>query len=833
MQVLNNTFIMAVKKQGKANIDGLVKSPIYFVVGLIQRFAVLRVLPNRRIRHYASYIELFPEPILMAEMTFYLPSYKKNQFTKSMKKRFHLLLTLPVLLVLGCGFLLLLLPSLLNVYLFPRLIADLPFAEKELSLFRITPWKASGTLNLADPDQPVLSAPRFELYYTPASLIRGKISGMVLDSASVHIEMQDGHPVIRGLTGNDSPAVEQSNQNDHALTVVLPLALEKITLKNCSFTLHQAHEKNSTIIVDGRFTIDFLEQPDNKKLLTTVSGQIETRGEAELTGTVALKSVDNGYEAIASLSSLQFRQNNLLFATTATKQPITLQVTGNLEKARYALTNIALVEPEKATLTMQGEIEAQRGLFHGIGHIFLERLKSTVAINFTGETQQSKSNIDYTLTSEAITVTDTSVSPFTLEGTIALDGATLAAQLRGKIPEINLKKNSTKLINLSFQMPLQYPPPQKGAPGGIKIEQIRYQNSNSATLQAKISQSANGISASSLLTTPFVPGLQLLCDGSAQTTGNITAQCRIPATKFDSATLPGFISLPDKLSFTGKLAAKGEFQLTDKLPAGKITLEYRDGILIHGKNKLSDINATFAFPRLPLLQSDPGQLCTIGAVEFGKIKLSDGRIHFRIEDEQSIFLEKFRVSWCGGKVETGSFTLARDMKELETTLYCDRLGFTELLAQLGINQAEGQGSLNGRLPMIISPKGVLFDDGFLFSTPGNSGIVRFNDTRQLRQGIPDMNTGSYLDYSMKALENFSYNWAKLSLNSRNNDLLITMQLDGKPAEPLPFSYKNGQIVPSDKGPGLQHPIRLDVNFRLPVKDLLQYGTNIQSMMEKM
>ena len=95
------------------------------------------------------------------------------------------------------------------------------------------------------------------------------------------------------------------------------------------------------------------------------------------------------------------------------------------------------------------------------------------------------------------------------------------------------------------------------------------------------------------------------------------------------------------------------------------------------------------------------------------------------------------------------------------------------------------------------------------------------------------NRSAYLDYSMKALENFSYNWTKLSFNSQKDDLLITMQLDGKPADPLPFGYKNGQIVPSEQGPGLQHPIRLDVNFRLPMQDLFQYGKNIQSIMENM
>ncbi len=53
------------------NQDGLVKSPIYFVVGLKRQLAVPYVLPNCRFRHYASYIELFPESIPTHKVTFY------------------------------------------------------------------------------------------------------------------------------------------------------------------------------------------------------------------------------------------------------------------------------------------------------------------------------------------------------------------------------------------------------------------------------------------------------------------------------------------------------------------------------------------------------------------------------------------------------------------------------------------------------------------------------------------------------------------------------------------------------------------------------------------
>ncbi len=59
---------------------------------------------------------------------------------------------------------------------------------------------------------------------------------------------------------------------------------------------------------------------------------------------------------------------------------------------------------------------------------------------------------------------------------------------------------------------------------------------------------------------------------------------------------------------------------------------------------------------------------------------------------------------------------------------------------------------------------------------------------------------------------------------------MSMELDGKPSSPLPFTFKNGMIVETDQGKGLQYPLRLDVNFRLPLNELLQVGRNIKSIM---
>jgi hypothetical protein len=769
-------------------------------------------------------------------------------------------------------------PYLSDIYLFPRLLHELPFTEKELSISRLSPWKIRGSLSLADKDRTTLSMPRFELEYTPGSLFKRKIAGLLLDSASLQMEMQNGFPVIRGMPRKESSFVQEDNTSP----LLLPLEVETITLKNCSIILHRGFEKPIRIILDGSFVLDFSEQPDDKRLLSALSGQVLVKGDLTLKGDLELKSVETGYDAhlkfkasdISQLTSLlpslndtqlsgeltldgqahfdellshlisfktnaefadfRFSNNDFISENNSLEKPLKLQLMGTSEKIDYDLANFTLTSPEHISLDLKGGLEVSEKTFNGTAHLFFQRTHSGATIVFKSSNFPSETEINYELAGDAFSVDDNfSVSSFKADGEVTFVGSTIAANLRSIIPEITLKKSNISLINSSLQLPFHYPYIATDTAGEIKIEEIQYQKKKSGTLSASLLQSPAGIGFSTIFTTPFAPGLNLTCDGTTQLTADVSVRCLFPETEFNSTTFPDFIPLPEGLSVNGKLAADGEFHIKDQVPAGKLRVDYKNGTLTHGENKLSGINIGIVFPRLPLLQSLQGQLCTIQSLDFGKIKLSDARIHFRIEDEQSIFLEKIQASWCGGKVETGSFALSSDMKALETTLYCDRLGFTELLAQFGIDGAEGQGSLNGRLPMIINKQGVVFEDGFLFSTPGNSGIVRFNNTQQLHQGMPDVNGSAYLDYSMKALENFSYNWAKLSFNSQQDDLLIAMQLDGEPADPLPFGYKNGQIVPSSRGPGLQHPIRLDVNFRLPMHDLFQYGKSIQSFMENM
>ena len=94
-----------------------------------------------------------------------------------------------------------------------------------------------------------------------------------------------------------------------------------------------------------------------------------------------------------------------------------------------------------------------------------------------------------------------------------------------------------------------------------------------------------------------------------------------------------------------------------------------------------------------------------------------------------------------------------------------------------------------------------------------------------------------LDFAGAALRDFNYNWVKLSLVSEGEDVMLRMNLDGRPAKPLPFHYdqKSGTFerlkISSEKG--IDQPIVLDVNFRIPFNELLGYGKSIKQVIDLM
>jgi hypothetical protein len=288
----------------------------------------------------------------------------------------------------------------------------------------------------------------------------------------------------------------------------------------------------------------------------------------------------------------------------------------------------------------------------------------------------------------------------------------------------------------------------------------------------------------------------------------------------------------------GKFALNGDFTFEKNRLLGKVALGLHDGRLEFTEKKyvIENLDFSLLMPSLPDLRSAPAQMIHFAKASIGDFVLQDGRVIWQLESPESIFIEEGVVRWAGGRVFTNSVRLSPDRKEFVVPIFCDRLLLTEILTQAGIKNAEGEGTVSGRIPLQIGRKSIRVEDGFLYSSPGQGGNIKVSAFDMLTAGIPK-NTPQFaqVDFAAEALKNFQYNWVRLLLNSEGEDLVMKMHIDGKPMQSLPFRYdsRTGFLQRVENGgQGINQPIRLDVNFRLPLDRLLGYSGKIQDIWNK-
>lgn len=786
-------------------------------------------------------------------------------------------LALLLLLFLGGSLFYILVPFLADTYLLPRVVRSLPFDEKKVSLSRITPWRMQGTLAFAHQGQENFSIASVEANYSPTSLINGRIFSVTIDSALLHIDKAGNNLSLPGLPQFPS----DTGAPKYAEVPVLPLAVEKIELKNSMIVVHE-DDQTIQLVVNGVVLPRYEQSSTFVHQLKALTMNFSTAGAIDLEGSIIAQQEENGhrvslelkmmdigrqfahldiqqkeratgqlfvrgnmwteglqsiagYDIIAELRDFSFKKGELILQNETHEVPVTLRLHGDMLQADYEVAGLELLQPEQCSLRLNGQYTLAEKEVHGNIYLLPARTKAAVDVNFHGSLGE-KSVINYLIKGEQFALASgINAAPFTAKGAVQLESGAIAMKLEAKLPQITDTKNDITLADISLELPFNHPPLAQGIiiPGNIVIGEIRYKGEPSATLKGSMSIGMNQAQLSAQITSPFFENFKLTCSGEATAPNDFNLQCSFPDFSIDSAHFPKYISLPEDLQIAGIIGGEMRFAVTSGVSEGDARITSKGVNISFNDFNLTGLSGSVLFPRLPDIISSPSQLFTIDQIRMGKIVMSDAKVALRIDEKNVVFIEKARLNWCGGLVEAGAVKLFEGMEKIETTLYCDRLHYTDLLSQFGIGDAEGGGSLNGRLPVIISGDGIEFDNGFLFSTPGNSGIVRFKNTQKLRQGMTGMGRTVYLDYSMDALENFSYNWTKLTFNTEGEELLLQLQLDGKPAEPLPYGYQEGQIARSSEGGGIQHPIRLDVNFRLPMRELFRYGKSIQSFMENM
>lgn len=283
------------------------------------------------------------------------------------------------------------------------------------------------------------------------------------------------------------------------------------------------------------------------------------------------------------------------------------------------------------------------------------------------------------------------------------------------------------------------------------------------------------------------------------------------------------------IKFDGLFKLNGKLRFDDKGLRCRMDSKLDNANIRIEKNNVSleNIDLNFSSSDIFQMRSNPQQKLAIGSITIGNINLSNGLFEFQLESDRSVLIEKGVFQWCNGSVNVQALRINPGEHDYNIILYCDRLNLAQLLMQLGVARAEGQGAVSGRIPVRFNKGNLSFDDGFLFSTPGDGGTIHLAGAEILTQGIPKGTVQfNQIDLAKEALKDYDYNWVKLLMNTEQENLMLKITFDGKPSNPLPFIYNEdfGGFVRVNSGKQLSdfQGIRLNVNMGIPLNKILKH-----------
>ncbi len=390
-----------------------------------------------------------------------------------------------------------------------------------------------------------------------------------------------------------------------------------------------------------------------------------------------------------------------------------------------------------------------------------------------------------------------------------------------------------KIKGFNGHIPLIWPVGNKGRRGEITVASLEYEDMVLGKIDSIVQQKTDELSFSGRLICSLLKGLDINYSGSISLNPYFReGKISINVLSFEPETdielgryspdltgifMNGEFNLSGNLSYTG---ADVESTISIGLNKGRLVSDDQDW-------EMKGISSTVIIEDVFYFRSSPSQRLTIDQIIYGDMYADDLFIDFRIDPGPYIFIEQGGFKWCDGKVNIQSFKIIPGKEEYDIILFCDRLKLADILDQFGVATAMGDGTVNGKIPIKILEGKISFQDGFLYSTPGAGGKINITETDLLTAGLPpDSPEYTQMDIAREALKAFEYTWVKMSLESEKDELLLKLQFDGKPENKLPFRYNQDigrfiRVETAAQGSDFQG-IRLDVNFKIPLDEILKY-----------
>jgi hypothetical protein len=637
---------------------------------------------------------------------------------------------------------------------------------------------------LGDPEKPALRIDALQLNYSLTGILSRHIESLVLDGLQIHGEWLDGRFVPDGFS-KDEGAAKPSGQSDFSL----PGTIGQLSINRGLLRYG----------VDGRmeqwpFRLQFEQEKrlDKGDLAGPMTGSLTLQPAGhELAVTFKAAVVDRVLNFKVGTSDFP-----LIFLAAFLGQDLEgrlqLAADGRVGLSPFAISSLDL-HCEIEQFAMRGENNSWRLNGAGAGGTPPFLVSLTVADgkwHFESNGLALRSPVDLT------------VSELKGEGLLADDGGSLS--------------------------------------GSLQLARIMLNGQNLGGLLLRAEQQAEGVLFTGSHESKALEGMSLKVKGEVGRSPvrglHGSLQLSAPRQKFTAFNLGRFVQTKSELTLTGELRLQAALTFAEGKKSGNLQLQLDNSRLELPASEVvvSGLNLSLALPDLFQQRSLPAQPLSFAAAKVGNLAFADGKFAYQVESATSLLLESGVFGWSDGHVSTESLRLSTSRRDYEMTLVCDRLSLASLFAQLGVERAEGEGTLNGRIPVAVVDGRLRFVDGLLSSPPGEGGKIRMRDVSLLTAGIPEGSPQfAQLDFAGEALKDFRYNSARLLLNSEGDDLLLQIKLDGQPVHPIPFSY-NSQLgsftrLQAGETGGIIHPIHLDINLRLPFETIMEYGSGMQKL----
>ena len=270
----------------------------------------------------------------------------------------------------------------------------------------------------------------------------------------------------------------------------------------------------------------------------------------------------------------------------------------------------------------------------------------------------------------------------------------------------------------------------------------------------------------------------------------------------------------DKFDFSGTISVSA---MVDGLKPGALVTGCVD--VVNGSyNKkeidIEGINLNLPFEIRGALRSVGAPMMTIRSVNAGNLRMENGVVMLHL-NSQELFVESAQIDWAQGYLRAYSIHagLDGDIRN-EFIIYADKVDLGQVFMLVMPFKGRMEGVLYGRFPVKLKKKRVELSTGYLYSLPGQGGVLQLDDPSQieallLRAGIKDDR--------------------KKSLSKALSDLsLTTIRLDLVPGDGEQSSL---QIKLSGKSNYEKRPVPVDLNLNLngALQELLDLGMDMSGM----